>query len=167
MKKVYILLLSTVLCTTSPVFAMDSSQTNWVQEEIGVDRVKGRRPSELIAALQKYPADSTEICLGRATCNDDVLKNLASFTNLVYLNLSADCWRESEDYYHITNDGLAHLKGLTKLQTLVLDNNEWITDRGLGHLNSLKNLETLRLGSDRAYRIKSGCQYALKIYPPL
>jgi len=44
----------------------------------------------------------------------------------------------------ITDAGLIHLKGLTKLQTLGLDGRT-ITDAGLVHLKGLTNLQTLHL----------------------
>ncbi len=44
----------------------------------------------------------------------------------------------------ITDAGLVHLKGLTKLQSLVLSDTK-ITDAGLVHLKGLTNLQTLYL----------------------
>ena len=46
----------------------------------------------------------------------------------------------------ITDAGLAHLEGLTKLKTLNLWYCEQVTDEGMKHLSGLKNLENLSLG---------------------
>jgi hypothetical protein len=45
----------------------------------------------------------------------------------------------------ITDQGLAHLSGLTRLETLDLRRNTSITDAGLVHLAGLKNLKNLYL----------------------
>jgi hypothetical protein len=47
---------------------------------------------------------------------------------------------------HVTDAGLAHLKGLTGLKRLLLGDAP-ITDKGLEHLRGLTNLETLGLNS--------------------
>ena len=47
-------------------------------------------------------------------------------------------------YTEITDAGLVHLKGLTKLELLNLNRSE-ITDAGLSHLKKLTNLQTLFL----------------------
>ena len=44
----------------------------------------------------------------------------------------------------ITDAGLVHLKGLTKLQELHLNETK-VTDAGLAHLKDLTNLQTLNL----------------------
>ena len=44
----------------------------------------------------------------------------------------------------VTDSGLLYLKRLTNLQTLYLNNTQ-VTDRGLGHLTTLTNLQSLFL----------------------
>ncbi len=69
---------------------------------------------------------------------DDILAQIIEiFPNIVSLNL-AGC-------YQITNDGLEHLKTLTKLTALNLRDCYRITDHGLIHLKSLTNLTYLNL----------------------
>ena len=51
-------------------------------------------------------------------------------------------------YTNITDAGLAHLKGLTKLETLSLSRTK-ITDAGLVHLKGLTKLEGLYLGQTK------------------
>jgi len=48
----------------------------------------------------------------------------------------------------ITDDGLKHLKKLSKLQSLYLDTNK-VTDEGLKHLEGLTNLQTLHLDANK------------------
>jgi hypothetical protein len=48
----------------------------------------------------------------------------------------------------VTDAGLEHLKGLTQLQTLLLDNTA-VTDAGLEHLKGLTQLKSLHLGGTK------------------
>lgn len=62
----------------------------------------------------------------------------------------------------ITDAGLVHLKGLTKLQSLELDDTK-ITDSGLLHLKGLTNLRVLKLKGTRVTR--AGYEKLLKALP--
>ena len=57
-----------------------------------------------------------------------------NFQNIIEINLPQDC----------SDADLAHLKGLTKLQTLDLWGTS-VTDAGLAHLNGLTKLQRLVL----------------------
>jgi len=68
--------------------------------------------------------------------SDRGLASVAKLTNLQALSL---IWT------NVTDDGLVHVKGLTKLRWLSLSAARKITDKGLAHLKDLKNLEDLNL----------------------
>jgi hypothetical protein len=46
----------------------------------------------------------------------------------------------------VTNDGLRHLRALTKLRLLLLDSNPEVTDAGLAQVRGLTRLQVLQLG---------------------
>ena len=46
----------------------------------------------------------------------------------------------------ITDPGLKHLEGLTRLQSLRLDYNSKVTDAGLKHIEGLTRLQSLGIG---------------------
>jgi internalin A len=68
--------------------------------------------------------------------NDEGVAVVAKLPNLIALSLLET---------NVTDDGLRHLKGLTKLRWLSLSGARNITDKGLVHLKDLKNLEDLSL----------------------
>jgi hypothetical protein len=77
----------------------------------------------------------------RGTNVDDVgLGLVAGFSQLEELDLLCQ--------QRITDTGLVHLRGLTRLKKLILTSSH-ITDRGLEHLKGLKNLQTLHLYSSK------------------
>lgn len=67
--------------------------------------------------------------------SDEGIANLARNKSLICLRLGPG----------ITDAGLAHLKGLTQLTELRLDNAESVTDVGVKYLKRLRNLESLSL----------------------
>ncbi len=74
----------------------------------------------------------------KSTTDEQLAEKLEGLTKLKSLDLE---WCEK-----ITDSGLAHLKGLTKLEKLNLDGTK-ITDEGLAHLKGLTKLEWLHLYS--------------------
>ncbi len=99
----------------------------------------------------------------RFKITDDILAQIIDlFPNIVSLNLFGCTSITDEGLKHvkrltrltslnlgscqqITDDGLVHLRGLTQLTFLGLNSCQRITDTGIGHLNTLTNLRTLRL----------------------
>lgn len=85
----------------------------------------------------------TSLILETCSITNNNLINLATLinltlTNLTKLNLGGNL---------IGNEGLFHLKGLTKLNQLNLRQNYDIRDEGLNHLNELTNLTDLNLSN--------------------
>jgi len=67
---------------------------------------------------------------------DHGLASVAKLSNLQALSLS---------WTYVTDDGLRHIMGLTKLRWLSLGAARNVTDKGLLHLKQLKNLEDLNI----------------------
>jgi WD40 repeat protein len=72
----------------------------------------------------------------RARITDTGLANLSGLVNLESLFL---------DGTQVTNGGLKHLRGMTKLRTLELNHLKGVTDEGLAELSVLSNLNRLSL----------------------
>jgi WD40 repeat protein/formylglycine-generating enzyme required for sulfatase activity len=81
-----------------------------------------------------------EVGFQNVPIGDADLAELADLSNLEWLLL----WHTG-----VRNQGLGHLKGLTKLKVLGLFGNPGITDAGLVHLKSLTKLENLDLNGTR------------------
>ena len=99
---------------------------------------------EAIAALEKlgadgwYPANGEIVFFGLTAEEGEAM-------GLVHLKgLMGNQGRLNLSHTQVTDAGLVHLKGLTKLGQLCLDNTQ-ITDAGLAHLKGLTNLFHLQL----------------------
>jgi Leucine-rich repeat (LRR) protein len=68
------------------------------------------------------------------------VENLKGLSNLEYLDISST---------HVTDAGLAHLRGLKKLQQLGLADCPGISDAGIAHLKGLTRLRVLTLYNDK------------------
>jgi|GEM_PF-6667127 len=98
---------------------------------------KSNATLQALGALpEEFRARITECDLDGSAVNDAGLAEVAKFPNLVKLNLVA-CTL-------ITDNGLAAIKDLQKLEVLVLERCT-ISDAGLVHLRNLSNLKILNL----------------------
>ena len=75
-------------------------------------------------------------------------------TNLEILDLAS---------HNVPNAGLEHLKGLTNLKILNLENNEGVSDLGLVQMRGLTNLRELNLNGTKA--TAAGIQELQKVLP--
>ncbi|MBA2368359.1 MAG: hypothetical protein H0V82_04960 [Candidatus Protochlamydia sp.] len=95
----------------------------------------------LLAILRKHGSKLRSLNLGARQINDNLLKELIEHCpNLCHLFIKSN---------KVSDQGLAHLKGLSALQTLSLDGCTKITDAGLAHINGLSGLKTLNLNKCR------------------
>jgi len=91
---------------------------DWLRRWVGDERMKG--------------FDRVGVVF-RSEVSDRDLKPLSDISKLKALK-----------FWQITDKGLRHLRGLTDLESLALNNTQ-ITDKGLRHLRGLTNLEKLGL----------------------
>jgi hypothetical protein len=119
----------------------------WLVELIGVDYF-----GHVTLAEIQWPSTGPDALLaqvGRLT-QLDVLISSASLSDAGLVHLQGLTKLELLDISgtKITDARLVHLKGLTNLFRLVLDGTQ-VTDAGLAHLKGLTNLESLNLANTR------------------
>lgn len=114
---------------------------------------------EAIAAIKKLNGIVSEdrnngllVCLGTVgEKNLEVcMKHLKALTSLrtLWVNLNRGLGVEEVFMLKVTDGNLEHLKGLSNLQTLCL-NDTTVTDAGLEHLKGMKNLKNLELSDTK------------------
>jgi hypothetical protein len=97
-----------------------------------VKRLKGE-----IQYVNEKPGNPVfRITLEGQEVTDDDLMDLDGFPDLKELRIG---WSK------ITDSGLKHIRGLTKLEVLHLDNDTNVTDTGIKHLSGMKELKNLSL----------------------
>ncbi len=100
-----------------------------------------QRLGELVGSGRRRMFDDVRtLHFFKGEASDATLSQIGTLTSIKELVLSGAA---------VTDPGLAHLKGLTELEKLWLDNNTRLTDAGLVHLNGLTNLKMLSLRNTR------------------
>lgn len=121
MKKISMLLLSAVIYTATPAFAMDS-------QELEAEKLTARG----------YKRDGVTLYRDGKTTEED-LQLISKLTHLEKLSfISAD----------LKDSDISNLRNLTNLTFLELRYNPSLTDNCLSHLQTLTRLKELRLGQE-------------------
>ncbi len=137
--------LLTTIWAPSPVFG-GLSDSNWPEPPVTP------RGLAQLAGLQ----DLEYLDLRDTVITDQHLEQLGRFQHLKDLRLGAHSDDSPAAGSRITDQGISHLKHLTRLDTLFLDYLP-ITDEGVAHLTSLTNLRDLSLrrtrGTDKGLKL--------------
>lgn len=126
------------------------------QKVVRVVLSAGRYRDADLALLEDFPGLRSVSLFNCSNITNDGLKHLSYHSNLTELNV----------YRHkgISDEGVAHLRGLTRLETLHLDGSS-VTDAGLDHLLDMTRLQELDIDGtpvSNAGIVKLGALPALK-----
>lgn len=115
------------------VVGLDDEVPLWIPQEIADWIVE---TDWLTEEKQRYFCEVREVNLDDAKFSNDDFRYLSRFTKCTYIN--------GLDKFHIKDQGLKHLRWLTRLKELTLSHSH-VTNEGLAHISQMVDVERLEL----------------------